>query len=65
MEKALKDYRFKTRYDNDEKFREKHKKYMCGKTKCECGQLVTRNYMTRHRRTLKHAKNLKRNKKVI
>lgn len=51
---------FKTRYDNDEEFREKHKKYMLEKTQCDCGLMITRNYMTRHKRTIKHANQLKK-----
>ena len=49
-----KKYEFKHYYDTNEEFRKKHKKYMLEKTKCKCGLMVTRNYMSRHKKTTKH-----------
>lgn len=53
-EKKVKKNTFKYYYDNDPKFREKHKKYMNEHVECTCGQKVVRHYMTRHKKTLKH-----------
>lgn len=46
-------------YYQDPKFRERHKKYMVEKIKCECGCVRTRNNMSRHRKTNKHKKLMK------
>lgn len=53
-EKKVKYTNFKERYEGDEKFREKHKKYMTQKITCTCGKKIRRNYMTRHKKTKNH-----------
>jgi len=50
--------KYKEHYeDNKEKIREKAKEYYENnreKIQCECGSIVTKNYLNRHKRTLKH-----------
>ena len=45
---------FFNRYHTNPYFKEKHNKFMSEKVNCKkCGQMVARNYMTRHNRTKK------------
>jgi len=42
------------KYYADPEFRERHKKYMNEKVKCDCGLMVPRSYLSKHKRTQKH-----------
>jgi|SRR5580704_6683619 hypothetical protein len=51
--------KFKIRYQNDDEFREAHLAYIKERIQCkECGRYVTRNNMTRHRKSNLHKKNI-------
>lgn len=53
---------FKARYDSDKEFREAHLAYIKTQVKCiDCGRVVTRCNMTRHRKSnwhIKHSLNI-------
>lgn len=56
---ALSNRNFKKKYDTDPEFRERHLSYLKEKIECPgCGRQVIRCNMTRHKKTLIHAKNL-------
>lgn len=42
-----------------EKNKEKHLKYIKEKTKCECGKIVQRLYMSKHKKTKNHENNMR------
>jgi len=44
--------------------REKHLDYMKEKVKCTCGNEVARSYMTIHKRTKSHTKNLQKKSNI-
>jgi hypothetical protein len=45
---------FKDKYDNDQKFKERHQKYVLEKVNCSCGCKVSRSNLTSHQKTPKH-----------
>lgn len=49
MTKKFMDY-----YNNDPEYRERHLQKLKEKIECDCGEMVSRASMARHRRTTKH-----------
>lgn len=47
---------FSKKYLSDPEYYERHKKYMNGKTVCECGSIVVRCNMSHHKKSKKHIK---------
>jgi hypothetical protein len=45
---------FKEKYKNDPEFKAKHQAYMRERIKCVCGYTVTRNYMSQHKKMMRH-----------
>ena len=58
MTKSFKEY-----YANPE-FKEKHQKYMLEPIECECGCVVMRSNISKHKKTPKHLKKMMEKKKV-
>lgn len=54
MSKTIKKTKTFKEYYQDPEFRERHKKYMLTKVKCDCGCDIARNHMSHHKKTKKH-----------
>lgn len=52
---------FKSKYDNDPNFKQKHLDYLTTKVKCECGVLTTRNNLKKHKLSHLHKNKLDKN----
>jgi len=55
---------FMDKYNNDNEFREKHKKKMAEKIECECGVTLSRVNMSTHRKSQKHKQWIKDHTKI-
>lgn len=54
---------FKEKYTSDPDYKAKHMKYISEKLECECGCMVMRVAMAKHKRTAKHDKLVKSKQK--
>jgi len=45
---------FKEKYDTDQEFRDRHRKYVLEKVKCTCGCMVARSNLSSHQKRKKH-----------
>ena len=45
-------------YYEDPEFKKKHQKYCAEEIECECGRTVRRNFLTKHRKTKIHQRDL-------
>lgn len=56
MESKTNGKTFKERYTEDEDFKAKHNAYIKEKVECDCGKMVMRVAMAKHKRTAIHQK---------
>lgn len=56
MEDKTKGKTFKERYTTDAEYKKKHNEYITEKIECDCGRMVMRVAMAKHKRTAIHQK---------